>query len=69
MSTSSQNLIHFAIKYHGKNIRVLQLNIARFRKKYNSILYVAGKELNFLRQVWCEQYEPKNSTLSHETKV
>ena len=28
-----------------------------------------GKELNFSRRVWCEQYEPKESTLSHETKV
>ena len=25
--------------------------------------------MNFLRRVWCEQYEPKRSTLSHETKV
>ena len=34
-----------------------------------SILYVAGKELNFSRRVWCEQYKSKKSTLSHETKV
>ena len=30
---------------------------------------VAGKELNFSGRVWCEQYEPKKSTLSHKTKV
>ena len=35
----------------------------RFRKKYNSILCGAGKKLNFARRVWCEQYEPKKSTL------
>ena len=29
--------------------------------KYNSILCVARKKLNFSRRVWCEQYEPKNS--------
>ena len=33
------------------------------------VLCAAGKELNFSRRVWCEQYEPKKSTLSHETKV
>ena len=42
---------------------------SRLRKKYNSILCVAGKELNFSRRVWCEQYKSKKSTLSHETKV
>ena len=41
----------------------------RLRKKYNSILCVAGKELNFSRRVWCEQYKSKKTTLSHETKV
>ena len=30
---------------------------------------MAGKELNFSRRVWCEQYQSKKSTLSHETKV
>ena len=59
MSTSSQNLIHFAINYHRKNIWVLQLNIADSEK--NIIVYYAGKELNFSRRVWCEQYEPKKS--------
>ena len=42
---------------------------SRLRKKYNSILCVAGKELNFSPPVWCEQYKSKKSTLSHETKV
>ena len=28
-----------------------------------------GEGLNFLRRVWCEQYEPKKNTLSHESKV
>ena len=45
VSTSSQNLIHFGN-----------------RKKYNSILpALRGKELNFSRRVWCEQYKPKKS--------
>ena len=61
MSTSSQNLIHFAIRYHRENIWVLQLHIADSEKKNNSILCVAGKEINFSRRVWCEQYEPKKS--------
>ena len=39
----------------------------RFRKKYNIPKCVAGKEWNFLGRVWCEQYEPKKSTLSHKT--
>ena len=39
------------------------------RKKYNSILCVAGKELNFSRRVRCEQYKSKKSALSHENKV
>ena len=69
VSTSSQNLIHFEIRYHRENIWVLQLNIADSKKKNNSILCVAEKELNFSGQVWCEQYEPKKSTLSHKTKV
>ena len=41
----------------------------RLRKKYNSRLCVAGKELNFSRRVWCEQYKSKKSTLLYETKV
>ena len=40
----------------------------RFRKKYNSILCSVGKKLNFSRRVWCEQYEPKKSTL-HSTHI
>ena len=42
---------------------------SRLWKKYNSIWCVAGKELNFSGQVWCEQYKSKKSTILHETKV
>ena len=43
----------------------------RFRKKYNNILCGAGKKVNFSRRVWCEQYEPKKSTVytSQETII
>ena len=37
------------------------IKYSRSWKKYNSILCVAGKELNFSRRVSCELYEPKKS--------
>ena len=48
--TSSQNLIHFAIRSHRENIWVLDLNIADSKK--NSILCIKGKKLDFSRRVW-----------------
>ena len=67
VSTLSQNLIHFVIRCLREKIWVLQLNIADYEKKYNSILCGVGKKLNFSRRVWCEQYELKKST-SHTTR-
>ena len=70
VSTSSQNLIHFAIRCHRENIWVLQLNIADSEKSI--IVYYAVWGGNWTFHVECDMSSMSWRRVpytSHETKV
>ena len=67
VSTSSQNLIHFEIRYHRENIWVLQLNIADSEK--NIIVYYALRGSNWTFHVECDVSSMKRRRVPYHTRL
>ena len=67
MSTSSQNLIHFAIRYHRENIRVLQSNVTDSEK--NVIVYYALWGRNWTFHVKCDVDSMNQRKVPYHTRL
>ena len=67
MSTSSENLIHFAIRCHRENIWVLQLNIADSEK--NIIVYYALRGRNWTFHVECYVSSMDRKRVPYNTRL
>ena len=67
MSTSSENLIHFAIRCHRENIWVLQLHIADSEK--HIIVYYALWGSNWTFHVECDVSSMNQKRVPYHTKL
>ena len=67
VSTSSENLIHFAIRCHRENILVLQLSLADSEK--NIIVYYALRGRNWTFHVECDVSSINRRSVPYHTRL
>ena len=67
MSTSSETLIHFAIRCQQENIWVLQLNIADYEK--NIIVYYALRGRNWTFYIECDVSSMNRIRVPYHTRL